>query len=225
MSDKKVNAGEVLNKLLEGGLESDVVTTIYGPAGAGKSCVSLVIAKKIVESGKKVIFIDTEGGFSVERFTQLGGGENLDDLIVLKVMSFADQVKTFEKLSDLVNDRIGIVIIDSIAMLYRFEIGKSLNVSDVNKSLGMQLSSLIEIARKKNIPVVITSHVYADFNNPENIKLVGGDTLKYSSKCLIELKKMSGNLRTAIIRKHRSIAENKEIKFKIKNEGIDPILP
>ena len=79
---------------------------------------------------------------------------------------------------------------------------------------------MIEIARKRNIPSILTNHVYADFSSPNNVKIVGGDILKYSSKCLIELKKLSGNNRLAIIKKHRSIPENKEIKFEIKNKGI-----
>ena len=50
--------------------------------------------------------------------------------------------------------------------------------------------------------------------------MVGGDLLRYSSKCLIELKKASGSVRVAQLKKHRSIAEGKEIGFRIIQEGI-----
>ena len=45
--------------------------------------------------------------------------------------------------------------------------------------------------------------------------------LKYQSKCLIELKKLDEGIRKATIKKHRSIEEEKSIKFKITNLGIE----
>lgn len=219
----RIPVDPILDKFLEGGIESDVITTIYGPAGSGKSCICMIIAKNIVKSGKKVIYIDTEGGFSVERFKQLDVDyeKTLNEIMLLKITNFKDQEDAFKNLNKTINDKVGMIIVDSIAMLYRYELSKADNVSDINKSLGLQLSNLIEIARVKNIPSVLTNQVYSDFDKPGEVKLIGGDILKYSSKCLIELKKAKTH-RLAIIKKHRSIEENKELEFKIKNEGISP---
>ena len=49
--------------------------------------------------------------------------------------------------------------------------------------------------------------------------MVGGDILKYGSKCLIELKKENGKRSLSLI-KHRSIKEGKEMEFDIIKEGI-----
>jgi hypothetical protein len=43
---------------------------------------------------------------------------------------------------------------------------------------------MTEIARKKKIPVLISNQVYADFEDKDKVNLVGGDLLKYGSKCL-----------------------------------------
>jgi DNA repair protein RadB len=51
--------------------------------------------------------------------------------------------------------------------------------------------------------------------------VVGGDILRYSSKCLIELKKVGDGDRIAILRKHRSLPENKVVAFKIVEHGIE----
>jgi DNA repair protein RadB len=91
----------------------------------------------------------------------------------------------------------------------------------VNKDLGMQISYLSEIARRKNIPVLVTNQVYSSFEERENIKMVGGDILKYGSKCLIELQKGHNGIRKAVLKKHRSIAEDREAVFKIVNSGIE----
>lgn len=45
------------------GYESDIITTIYGPAGSGKTNFSLLAAVSCASKGNKVLFIDTEGDF------------------------------------------------------------------------------------------------------------------------------------------------------------------
>ena len=86
--------------------------------------------------------------------------------------------------------------------------------------MGKQLSILLTIARTKDIPVVVTTPVYADFSDRTRIKIVGGDILKYSSKCLLELRINPNGTRTAILTKHRSLP-GKEITFKIREKGFE----
>jgi len=119
-----------------------------------------------------------------------------------------------------VNDKIGLIVVDTIAMLYRLELGKDEDIHEVNIELGKQISYLTEIARKKSIPVLITNQVYADFDVKDKVNIVGGDILKYGSKCLIELQITPNNNRRAILKKHRSIEEEKELLFKIVEGGI-----
>ncbi len=219
--DSKISTGsEVLNWLLEGGFEKEVITTIYGPAGSGKTNISLICASSFKK--KKVIYIDTEGSFSLSRLRQLNDDYKkvLDNTILLKPTTFEEQKKAFEKLKTIDHKNTGIIIVDSIAMLYRLAIGQTKKVWEVNKQLGMQLAYLTEIARKNKIPILITNQVYADFEEKGEVNIVGGDLLKYQSKCLIELKKEHDGTRRAIIRKHRSIEENKEVCFKINDLGL-----
>ena len=128
--------------------------------------------------------------------------------------------KSFEKLKDIVTDRIGLIIVDTIAMLYRLELGKNEDVYEVNRELGKQIAFLSEITRKKHIPVLVTNQVYADFEDKEKVNIVGGDLLKYGSKCLIELQITPAGNRRAILRKHRSLEQEREITFKIVEGGI-----
>ena len=210
--------------LLEGGYETDIITTIYGPAGSGKTNLCLLcIANSIVN--KKIIYIDTEGSFSLTRFKQICPDyeKALKRVIFLRPVDFDEQKLVFEKLKNIVNDKIGLIILDSVAMLYRLELGKSRDVYNVNRELGLQLAYLTQIARRQNIPVLITNQVYADFEDKNRVKMVGGDILKYASKCLIELKKDDIE-RLAFLRKHRSLPENKYIRFKIINKGIEEVI-
>ena len=216
---------KILDGMLNGGYERDVITTLYGPAGSGKTVLCLLCAINVAKD-KKVVYVDSEGGFSLERLKQIASHINqdykklLDNIIFLKPTSFAEQKKSFEKLKSVVNDKIGLIIVDTIAMLYRLELGKNEDIHEINIELSKQISYLTEIARKKNIPVLIANQVYADFDSKDKVNIVGGDILKYGSKCLIELQITPNGNRRLILKKHRSLEPEKEFIFKIVEGGI-----
>ena len=221
----KVDSGSsLINDLLEGGWERNILNTIYGPAGSGKTLLCLMTLIEVVKKGGKVVYIDTEGGFSVERLKQLTPiyEEILGQVVFLKPVSFEEQKEAFEKLRGLVNEKIGLVVVDTVSMLYRLEMGKSEDVYEINKALGQQLGYLSEIARVQKIPVLIINQVYADFENPGKVKIVGGDLLKYGSKCMLELQNGLNGVRVANLRKHRSIKPS-EVSFKIVEKGLEKV--
>lgn len=225
--DNRIPTGSrILDIMLDGGYEKDVITTIYGPAGSGKTVLCLLCAISIARTGKKVVYVDSEGGFSLERLRQIASSISLDykkvldNIVFLKPTSFAEQKKAFEKLKEIINEKIGLIVVDTIAMLYRLELGKSEDVQEVNRELGRQISYLTEIARKKSIPVLVTNQVYTDFDDRDKVNIVGGDILKYGSKCLIELQITPDGNRRLILKKHRSIQPEKELLFKIVEGGI-----
>lgn len=223
MDDKIPSGSKILDRMLNGGYEKDIITTIYGPAGSGKTILCMLCTINMVRNKKKVIYVDTENNFSVERLKQIAKydyNKILGNMIFLKPVSFEEQKKAFDKLRGIVDSKIGLIVVDTIAMLYRLELGKSEEVYEVNRELGKQISYLNEIARKKEIPILITNQVYADFEEKDKVKMVGGDLLKYSSKCLLELQITPAGNRRCILRKHRSIEQEKKIIFKIVEGGI-----
>ena len=218
---EKISAGDYeLNKFLHGGYEKDIITTLYGPGGSGKTNICLLAAVSRASKGEKVIFIDTEGGFSSERVYQILEknkellDKTLQNIFILKPTSFKEQEQAFETLlKQIKTGNISLIIIDSIAMLYRLELGDAIKsqeseqIQAVNRKLANQLRVLNEIARKQNIPVLITNQVYASFIRDERdyqerqVSMVGGDLLKYWSKCLIELKNQQGRRKSLFSRR------------------------
>ena len=122
----------------------------------------------------------------------------------------------------MITSQIGLIIVDSISMLYRLELGKNEDVYNTNSALGKQLACLVEITSSQKIPVLITNQVYTDFDNRDQVKMVGGDLLKYGSKCLLEVQKYT-HCRGLILRKHRFLPEGKGLKFNIVQEGIEEV--
>lgn len=238
MKTEKISTGSYdLNTWLYGGYEKDIITMIAGPPGCGKTNFVILASCSQAKKGNKVIFVDTEGGFSVERVKQIVGDENfekvLNNILLLKPTSFEEQKKDFLKLLGLVKkEDIGLIVIDGMAMLYRLEMGEANNLKDdekireTNREIAKQMRIFAEISRKQNIPILITNQVYMEFLPEEDFKrgverntnIVGGDLFKYWSKCIIELKNDNGK-RKAILLKHRNLPQ-KELGFAIKNEGI-----
>lgn len=234
----KISTGSYdLNDWLEGGYEEDIITMVAGPPASGKTNFSILTACSQAKEGKKVLFIDTEGGFSSERVRQIVGDENiesiLENIILSQLVSFEEQKSLFEKLLERIRkEDISLIVVDGMAMLYRLELGDAIQSNEddrirfVNREVAKQMRMLAEISRKKNIPVFITNQVYTEFLKQDEIEsgrekktnIVGGDLFKYWSKCIIELKRQ-GSKRKAYLLKHRSLPE-KEMTFEIKDLGV-----
>ncbi|MAG07563.1 DNA repair and recombination protein RadB [Candidatus Pacearchaeota archaeon] len=233
-TNTKIPAGnQDITQFLAGGYEKDIITTLYGPAGCGKTNFCMFATAEQANKNNKVIFIDTEGGFSIDRFNQLLPNNNqaLKNILLLKPTNFEEQKKAFTTLSKELktNSNISLIIVDGMTMLYRLELSKDKDdntIYNINKELAHQLRTLNEIARKKLIPIIITNQIYYTFQKEEEWRegkertanIVGGDILKYWSKCLIELQNRGGR-RKIILKKHRSLPE-KELQFIITNSGI-----
>jgi DNA repair protein RadB len=222
MNDKVSTGSQTIDSLLCGGFEKGIISTLFGPPGSGKSNLVIMMTLAVANQGKKVIFVDTEGGFSTERASQLDKNykQLLKNILILNPTTFEEQKKIFSKLRDAVNgEKVGLIVVDSIAMLYRLQKGSDEEIKTTNKDMANQLAILSEIARKKNLAVLVTNQVYADFKNKNNVHMVGGDLLKYWSKCIIKLDIIDG-IRKASVFKHRSIPESKTAYFEIVETGL-----
>ncbi len=209
-----------LDKLLEGGIEDDTISNIYGPPGSGKTNIMLSAALACCESGKRVIYIDTEGSFSLERFEQMGGSSWLKGIKFIQVYSWSEQLRAVKDLEKIVDKNVGLIVIDSMVALYRLELDEK-NFQNINKQLATQYSILSRITRTEHIPIIITNQVYSKEGNTE---MTSRAIAKYWSKTLVELRKTEKeNHRIAILRKHRSLPEGRSIEFVITKDGLKQV--
>ena len=212
-----------IDSIIGGGIEKGSITQFYGPPGSGKTNITLKMLVQCAKNGKKAVFIDTEGGLSIERMKQISG-EDFDDLagniIVLEPTNFEEQdeaIKRIEYSLKSGEDDVDLVILDSAVALYRLKEGGQ---TEINRELSKQMGLLSMIARKYDIAVVVTNHIYSVFDEEGVIEPVGGTILKYWSKIIIELVRDDNGERFAILKRHRSKPDGLKVKFEIVNKGL-----
>lgn len=217
----KLRLPEPLHALLDG-IDFSALTNFYGAPGSGKTNVCLLASLECVKNGGRVIYIDTEGGFSTQRMSQLTPdiGQVLGKIQLIEPKDFKEQGDIIRGLQKKGAD---LVVLDSAAALYRLEYADpDKEALPANRELSRQMSILSSIARNKKIPVIVTSHTYKNWETERN-EIVGGDSVKYWSKVLVFLER-TGKMgeRNATVIKHRWIPEGKSVKFVLTQDGIKP---
>ena len=222
----KILSNSSLDVLLGGGFEKGTITQIFGPPTSGKSNITLTLAVNVAKNNKKVIYMDTEGGISIDRIRQIAGPDfsNVaNNIIVFEPTSFQEQndmLKSIEVWLRKNHDDVDLIVLDSAVALYRVDDMKS---SRLNKELGKQMGLLSKIARQYDIAVILTNQIYSAIDEEGNsdVKAVGGTILQYWSKVIIQLERGDEiNQRLATLKRHRSIPEGKQAVFTITSRGI-----
>lgn len=211
--------------MLGGGVESGIVTQLYGASGTGKTNICIQLAVECVRSGNKVVFIDTEG-FSAERFKQIAGDDAkkiAGNIIIYEPASFEQQYSAITDIEKLMSDKIGLIILDSAALFYRLGLtqddSEEQNVG-LRRELVNQIGILHGIARKYSVAVVITNQVFKDVTTGE-LCPVGGNAFEHLSKTIILLEKTGMSKRRATLRKHRSRSEGVYCDFVLTEKGVE----
>ena len=207
-----------LDTLLGGGLESGIITRIYGEAGTGKTNLCLQSARECVLSGKKVVYIDTEG-VSVERVRQICVNcdykKILQDVLFFTPISFESQE---QMLHDAITTKgIGLIIVDTITMFYRLTLED--NRESGIRSFTRQVTDLQVTAREKNLIVIITEQVYTDKTG--EVKPFTNREAEHMTKTILRLDRKGIGQREATIIKHRSQPEGKKACFRISSIGLE----
>lgn len=221
MKTDRVSTGSTaFDDLLGGGLERRAITQIYGEPASGKSTLCLMAAVATLRAGNSVVYIDTEG-FSVERFTQIAGenaGALADRLYLFEPLDFAQQGTMIADAEGLLKNGhapVGLLVMDSATALYRTELDLG---REAIRKLSHHMIKLLGLAKKYDIPVLITNQIYMDVER-DRVAGLGGTALEHLSKAIVRLEKKD-SARRAMLRKHRSRPEGLSFDFTITEDGI-----
>ncbi|KAF5087138.1 DNA repair and recombination protein RadB [Methanoculleus horonobensis] len=221
MKTDRISTGSTaFDDLLGGGLERRAITQIYGEPASGKSTLCLMAAVACLRAGNSVVYIDTEG-FSVERFTQIAGenaGTLADRLYLFEPLDFSQQGTMIADTEGLLKNGhapVGLLVMDSATALYRTELDLG---REAIRKLSHHMIKLLGLAKKYDIPVLITNQIYMDVER-DRVAGLGGTALEHLSKAIVRLEKKD-SVRRAMLRKHRSRPEGLSFDFVITEDGI-----
>ncbi|ASJ02149.1 DNA repair protein RadB [Thermococcus profundus] len=211
-----------LDELLGGGFGEGVLTQVYGPYASGKTTLALQAG---LLSGRKVAYVDTEGGFSPERLAQIAENRGFDPEAVLQRFvlftpgDIREQRRIIGSLKRVVTGEFGLVVVDSITAHYRAEEDWRALTSELSK----QLQVLLWIARKNGIPVLVINQVHFD-SHAERTRPVAEHTLGYRCKDILRLDRLPvPGKRVAVLERHRFRPEGLMAYFRITDKGVEDV--
>lgn len=152
----RISSGfEEFDRVLGGGLVQGSLILLAGDPGIGKSTLVLQTAGNICKSGKKLLYVCAEESGSQVKLRAQRLNVNTDNLYVYSQTNL-DAVKI--QLEELKPE---ILVIDSIQSVYTSEITSSSgSVSQIRECTNI----LMDIAKNKNITVIVIGHVTKDGN-------------------------------------------------------------
>ncbi|MGD6809176.1 MAG: DNA repair and recombination protein RadA [Candidatus Bathyarchaeia archaeon] len=229
---------KVLDKIVDGGLETQTITEFYGEYGSGKSqvchqlCVNvqLPIEKGGLNGG--ALYVDTENTFRLERIVQMANHLGLDPEQVVKNIIYAEaytsdhQMFLLENADEIIKaNNIKLIIIDSLTAHFRSEyIGREMLASRQQK-LNKHMHKLTALARAFNAVAVVTNQVMAkpDQFFGDAIHPIGGNIVGHTSQTRIYLRRAShGPIRIARLVSSPYLPEGEEI-LKVTENGIEDV--
>jgi DNA repair protein RadA len=208
----KITTGtNCLDTLLDGGIETQALTEVYGEFGCGKTqfCHTMcVMVQKPKEQGGLaggVLYIDTENTFRPERIVSIAKANDmdpekvLDNIIVARAYNSSHQTLILEEAGSVIKENnIKLIIADSAVGLFRAEYLGRGTLASRQQKLNYFVHLLVRIAETYNCAAIATNQVMASpdvfFGDPT--RPIGGNVVAHTSTYRIYFKK-SGKKRIA----------------------------
>ncbi len=209
--DKISTGTNCLDTLLDGGIETQALTEVYGEFACGKTqfchTMCVLVQKPKEEGGLEggVLYIDTENTFRPERIVSIAKANEmdpekvLDNIIVARAYNSAHQTLILEEAGPVIRENnIKLLIVDSAVGLFRAEYLGRGTLSVRQQKLNHFVHLLVRIAETYNIAALATNQVMASpdvfFGDPT--RPIGGNVVAHTSTYRIYFKK-SGKKRIA----------------------------
>lgn len=224
-----------LDRLLNGGIETQSLTEFYGEFGSGKSqmCHQLCVTVQLGEAqgglNGSVLYIDTEATFRPERVMQIAPRFGVKPEDVLKGIIYAEaytsnhQTVLLENADEVIKENdVRLIIVDSVMSHFRSEyLGREM-LAPRQQQLNKHLHKLMRLSRAFNTAAVITNQVLAspDAFFSKAVSPTGGHILGHMSHSRIFLRKGRGNVRIAKLTASPSLPEG-EVPMRITERGME----
>jgi DNA repair protein RadA len=230
------SGSKVLDRLVDGGLETQTITEFYGEYGSGKSqmchqlCVNVQLPPERGGLSGSALYVDTENTFRTERIVSMSKHLGLDPQQVAKNIIYAEAYTSDHQMFLLDNadevikaNNVKLIIVDSLTAHFRSEyLGREM-LAPRQQKLNKHMHKLIGLARAFNAVAVVTNQVMAkpDVFFGDAVHPIGGHIVGHTSHTRVYLRRAShGPIRIARLVSSPYLPEGEEI-FKITENGIE----
>jgi DNA repair protein RadA len=229
---------KALDKIVDGGLETQTITEFYGEYGSGKSqmchqlCVDVQLPPERGGLNGAALYVDTENTFRLERIAQMAKHVGLEPEEAVKNIIYAEaytsdhQMFLLENADEIIKENnIKLIIVDSLTAHFRSEyVGREM-LARRQQKLNKHMHKLIALARAFNTVAVVTNQVMAkpDVFFGDAVHPIGGHIVGHTSHTRIYLRRASrGPVRIARLVSSPYLPEGEEI-FKVTENGIEDV--
>ena len=205
-----------IDLLLDGGIECGTITQFYGVSKIGKThlCHQFCV---VLPLHYKVIYIDTQDGFSITKIKsiaqarELSPGKILENIIVVKIGTTREQEQCIESLQNKINSESGVklLIVDSMTHLYRAEFTERSQLVRRQSKMSKYLQLLLRVAQTNSVAVVITNEVHSNpqpYSYSDKLQPAGGNVLSYPCKYIVNLEDRGFQYRSARLEKSPNLS-------------------
>ena len=198
---------------------------MYGEAETGKTSLAVQCAVTCARRGIKSLFIDTDGTFSYERLSQIAeyDYEKISPfMIIMRPTTFQDQSQALDHLEKIITNKFELIVVDTVTSLYRTEFDDTKKTYAANRELNRQLAVLKQIAKTREVAVVVISQVRSvPVGETVKTKPVATRVLNYWSDIVLDMRQSGQTRVIKVLReKHPSIKGTGYIYVKIESSGI-----
>lgn len=180
----------LLDRIMDGGLNTGVFTHVYGEAAAGKTTFGLQFVRTMCRQDWGTIYINSEATSPVERLEQMTG-KSFDDLSsIVKIFlpkGFSEQGALVDDLDLFVRDDTRLVVVDTLTKHYRLALEDKKTNYINHRELNRQAGVLKGLAKQRDVAVLVLNQVTSRPQSSEDFEPVARNILDYWSDYVIKM--------------------------------------
>lgn len=181
----------LLDRIMNGGLSTGILTHVYGEAAAGKTTLALKFVGELCRQELGTIYVNSENTSPVERLQQVTGKTFKDLELFFKMLAprgFLEQGVLLEDLELYIRGNTKLVVVDTLTKHYRLALeDKRTNYSN-HRELNRQTGLLKGLAQNYDIAVLVLNQVTASMHGINDFEPVAGNILDYWSDYVIKMR-------------------------------------
>jgi len=170
----------LLDRIMNGGLNTGIFTHVYGEAAAGKTTFGLQFVRAMCRQGIGTIYINSEATSPVERLEQMTGKQFNDLETLVKIFlpkGFSEQGVLIDDLELYIRDDMRLIVIDTLTKHYRLALeDKKTNYAN-HRELNRQAGVLKGLARQRDVAVLVLNQVTSKMKGSNDFEPVAGNIL------------------------------------------------